>query len=173
MPVDPAHAPEPTHHVPADNEPGHHPPVEQDKPSPARLRRAKARPTHEPRTFDLPFDPLYRWMGLPFDVRPETTQVEVTDDEVVIRFGHWSTRIDRSTITEAEVTGPYAFAKTAGPPHLSLADRGLTFATNGQRGVCLRLSRPVKGIDPLGVIKHPGVTVTVDDPQGLVDLLQG
>lgn len=178
MPTDPAHAPEAPRALPPDNEPGHHPEVEQDKPSPERLRKARARHARdagrdvEPRTFELAFEPLYRLAGLPLDVRPATTAVEVSDDEVVIRFGRWSTRIDRSTITDVEVTGPYTVPKTIGPPHLSLTDRGITFATNRRRGVCLRLSRPVPGIEPLGVLRHPGVTVTVADPEALADLLR-
>jgi hypothetical protein len=169
MPTDPAHVPAPSRNVPVDNEPGHHPEVEQDKPSPARLRRTRAK--HRSTTFAMDFDPLYRWVGRALDVRPETTSVEVSDDEVVIRFGRWSTRVDRSTITSAEVTGPYAIPKTLGPPHLSLADRGVTFATNRRRGVCLQLSRPVAAIEPLGVVKHPGITVTVEDPEALAQLL--
>lgn len=170
MPIDAAHPSPPGHHIPSDNEPGHHPEVEQDKPSLARLRLAEAR-RHEPRTFPLAFDPVYRWVGRPIDIRPETTSVEVTDDEVVVRFGRWSTRIDRSTIVAVEVTGPYGIPKTVGPPHVSLADRGITFATNRRRGVCLRLSRPVRGIEPLGLLRHPGVTVTVEDPEALAALL--
>jgi hypothetical protein len=61
--------------------------------------------------------------------------------------------------------------KVFGPPHLSIADRGLTFATNARRGVCIRFHHPVAGIEPLGVVRHPGLTVTVDDPEGLVDAL--
>jgi hypothetical protein len=172
MPTDPAHAPTPLHEVPTDNQPGHHPEVEQDKPAPARLRKAQAKAAARgPRTFAMPFESLYRWLGRPLDVRPETTSVEVTPEEVVVRFGRWSTRIDRSTIVAAEVTGPYALAKTVGPPHLSFSDRGITFATNHRKGVCLTLSTPVKGIEPLGLVRHPGVTVTVDDPEGLAQML--
>ena len=58
--------------------------------------------------------------------------------------------------------------KTIGPAHLSLADRGLTFATNRDEGVCIRFHEPVKGIDPLGVLRHPALTVTVDDVDALV-----
>jgi hypothetical protein len=65
------------------------------------------------------------------------------------------------------VTGPYGFVKTAGPAHLSFADRGLTLATNGDRGLCIRFVEPVAGIDPWGRIRHPGVTVTVEHPDDL------
>ena len=170
MPSDSAHPLPSTHQLPQDNQPGHHPAVEQDKPSLARLRSAEAR-LHDPRTFDFAFDPLYRLIGRPLDIRPETTSVEVGPEDVVVRFGRWSARVERSTIDGVEVTGPYAFAKTVGTPHLSLSDRGITFATNRRRGLCLHLSRPVRCIEPLGLIRHPGITVTVDDPDGLRDLL--
>lgn len=37
--------------------------------------------------------------------------------------------------------------------------------TTTTRGVCLLLRQPVPGIDPLGVIRHPGLTLTVANPQ--------
>lgn len=70
------------------------------------------------------------------------------------------------------VTGPYRFIKTAGPPHLSLADRGLTFATNGQRGACVHFGVPVRGIEPTGSIRHPSLTVTVADCDAMIEALQ-
>jgi hypothetical protein len=73
-----------------------------------------------------------------------------------------------SNIVEASISGPYALVKIAGPPRLSLVDRGLTFATNAQQGVCLRFRDPVSGIEPTGRVRHPGLTVTVDDPEGLL-----
>jgi hypothetical protein len=61
-----------------------------------------------------------------------------------------------------EITGPYSAVMTIGAPHLSLADRGLTFASNADRGVCIRFAEPVRGIEALGIIRHPALTVTVD-----------
>lgn len=59
--------------------------------------------------------------------------------------------------------------KTAGPAHLSLADKGLTFATNGDHGVCPIMRQAVPGIDPFGLLRHPNLTVTVADCDGLVE----
>jgi hypothetical protein len=70
-----------------------------------------------------------------------------------------------------EVTGPYAFFKTVGPARLAITDRGLTFASNGDRGACLSFHSPVAGIDPFGMIRHPTLTVTVLDVDGLVEAL--
>ncbi len=68
-----------------------------------------------------------------------------------------------------ELTGPYQFVKTAGPPRLGITDRGLTFASNGARGVLITFARPVRGVAPL---RHPELTVTVADPAGLAARLR-
>ena len=70
------------------------------------------------------------------------------------------------------VTGPYAFLKTAGPARLAITDRGLTFATNGDRGVLVSFRTPVRGLDPLGLLRHPELTLTVCDVDGLAALLR-
>jgi hypothetical protein len=66
------------------------------------------------------------------------------------------------------VTGPYAFFRTAGPARLGITDRGLTFASNGDRGVCITFHSPVPGIGP---IRHPELTVTVLDVDALMKAL--
>ena len=76
-----------------------------------------------------------------------------------------------SNIAGVEVTGPYSFLKTAGPARLAITDRGLTFASNGDRGVCISFRSPVTGIAPFGVVRHPELTVTVLDVDGLVEAL--
>ena len=72
---------------------------------------------------------------------------------------------------DAEFTGPYKWWRVAGPPRLSLIDRGLTMATNTQKGVCLKFRRPVRGIEPVGIFRHPAVTVTPRQPDRLVEAL--
>ena len=117
--------------------------------------------------FRFRFAPAYRAAALPFGVTPATAFVRVTDDELGIRFGPWGLRTSRANVVDAEETTGYSFVRTAGPAHLSLSDRGVTFATNAGPGLCLRFAAPVKGIDPLGLIRHPGATITVDDIPGL------
>ncbi len=159
--------------IPADNEPGHHPEVEQDKPD-LRRARAKAKQSRvQPHVFEFDFDGVFRWADRPLGITPATASVEVDDDRLVARFGRWRAEIDRSNITGAEVTGPYHLLKTIGPPHLSFADRGITFATNRRQGVCIRLATPIKAMEPLGVLRHPSITLTVDRPQELANLLLG
>ena len=76
------------------------------------------------------------------------------------------------TYEPADIDPDYWLPKVAGPPHLSFADRGITFATNRQRGLCIELERPYPGIGPLGLLRHAGATVTVDDIEGLTHALR-
>ena len=92
-------------------------------------------------------------------------------DRLRVRFGPWRVETPLSNVTSARITGPYSFVKTAGSAHLSLADGGLTMATNGESGVCIEFRDRVAGIDPLGLIRHPALTVTVADCAGLAAAL--
>jgi hypothetical protein len=65
--------------------------------------------------FDFAFAPPYRRLARPLRVNPESAWVEVDDVTFDARFGHWRVRTPLTNITGAEVTGPYAFWKTAGP----------------------------------------------------------
>ncbi len=112
--------------------------------------------------FAFHFHPLYRVLGLPFGVTPGTSLVEVVDDHLVVRFGPWYLRTPVTNVVGCEHSGPYSVWKTAGPARLSLADRGVTFATNRDAGLCIRFAEPVAAIDPFGRIRHPGITVTVE-----------
>ena len=125
----------------------------------------------DPLRFPFRFDPRYRIAAAPFGVTPGRCWLTVDDHEVSIHFGWWSMRIERDNIASVQVSGPYRFLKTAGPAHLSMVDHGITFASNGDRGVCLKLVRAEPGIEPTGRLKHPGVTVTVADPDGLAQAL--
>lgn len=90
-----------------------------------------------------------------------------------MRFGPWNLRTPVSNIASCERTGPFTIPKTAGPAHLSLADRGITFATNRDAGLCLRFAEPVSAIDPFGWIRHPAATVTVDRLDDLARAVSG
>lgn len=117
--------------------------------------------------FSFAFTPSYRAAGLPFGVTPRTAWVDV-DTELHVRFGPWSLTTPLANIASTEITGGYAFVKTAGPAHLSFSDRGVTFATNGDRGLCLTFHEPVRVLWPL---THPNATITVADVEGLLELL--
>jgi hypothetical protein len=124
------------------------------------------------RRFEFAFAPSYRLLAAAFGVTPSTAWVRVDDDAFDARFGPWRVRTPLSNITAVAVTGPYRFAKTAGPARLAITDRGLTFATNGRLGVRVSFKTAVRGVDPLGLIRHPELTVTVANVNGLVKLLQ-
>jgi hypothetical protein len=104
-------------------------------------------------------------------VTPERAWVDVGQAELEARYGPWRVRTSVSNIAAVDVTGPYAFLKTVGPARLAITDRGVTFASNGDRGVCLSFYEPVAGIDRRGRIRHPTLTVTVLDVDGLVEAL--
>ncbi len=124
-----------------------------------------------PTRFPFRFDSAYRRLAWLFGVTPERAWVDLGEEELEARFGPWRVRTPVRNIAAAEVTGPYAFLKTAGPARLAITDRGLTFASNGDRGVCITFYTPVPGIDPFGRIRHPELTVTVLDVDGLVEAL--
>ncbi len=124
-------------------------------------------------TFDFSFDTLHRAFGLPLGITPRTTRVEVVGARLVARFGLWCLSTSLDNVEGTETSGPYSPFKTVGPAHLSVADRGLTFATNSRRGLCIRFREPVPGIEPTGRLRHPGLTVTVADIDGLDAVLAG
>lgn len=123
--------------------------------------------------FEFAFAPSYRLPALAFGVVPATAHVDLTDDELRVRFGPWRLVTGLDNVVGAELTGDFHWLKTAGPAHLSFSDRGVTFATNGERAVCVRFATPVPAIDPTGTIRHPGATLTVAEPQRLLDALTG
>jgi hypothetical protein len=122
--------------------------------------------------FDFRFAPAYRRLSLIFGVTPRTAWVQITQETLAAHFGPWRVTTPLRNISGIELTGPYTFIKTAGPARLAVTDRGLTFATNGDRGVLITFHEPVTGLDPLGVLHHPELTVTVDDVDGLASLLR-
>ena len=121
--------------------------------------------------FTFQFTTPYRIAGLAFGVTPSTCEVRVGESGLFARLGPWRAQTNIDNIGDVSITGPFRFVKTAGPAHLSLADRGLTFATNGDRGVCLQFKEPIGGIEPTGIIRHPNLTVTVGDCDRLIQAL--
>jgi hypothetical protein len=123
--------------------------------------------TDASRSFSFRFDPRYRALALPFGVTPSRAWVRLEGGRFDARFGPWRVTTPLANVTGAEVTGPFGFLKTAGPAHLSFADRGLTFASNGDRGLCVQFGEPVPGLSPVERLRHPALTVTVTDVDGL------
>jgi hypothetical protein len=126
--------------------------------------------------FAFRFDWRYRVAALPFGVTPGRAWVEVDEraDVPVLRvqYGWWHVETPLTNIAGVERSGPYALPKTLGPAHISLRDRGLTFASTSDAGLCIEFREPVPAADPFGVLRHPALTVTVDDIEGLAAALE-
>ena len=123
--------------------------------------------TAGPMRHDFDFDPAYRVPALVLGITSSTSWVEVGPAGLRVRFGLWRLRTPLANVAGTEMTGGFSWLKTAGPPHLSFTDRGVTFATNGRRAVCVRFHEPVRVLDPTGRLRHPGATLTVRDPERL------
>ena len=126
-------------------------------------------PAADVEEFRFRFDLVHRLAAAPFLVSPSSASVVIDHARgvLVAQFGPWRVETALVNVASTTSTGPYHSVKTIGPPHLSLSDRGLTFATNDREGLCIRFHEPVRGIDPLGIVRHPAITVTVDDVNGL------
>lgn len=123
--------------------------------------------------FPFRFAPVYRIAAVPFFIRPATTGVQLQDGMLRARFGPWRLQTGLDNVAGTTLTGPYGLLRTVGPAHLSLADRGVTFATNRDRGVCITFRAPVRCLDPTGRLRHPALTVTVRDYNALIAALAG
>ena len=121
--------------------------------------------------FAFRFAPAYRLPARAFGITPTTAFVDVGEAEFDAHFGPWRVSTPLANIADVAVTGHYALLKTAGPARLAITDRGLTFATNGDRGVLISFRTPVRGLDPLGILRHPELTVTVAEADRLAQLL--
>ncbi len=118
-------------------------------------------------TFPFRFTPEYRAAAALFGVSPVRAGVTVGAGRIEARYGPWCVVTDLANVAGTDETGPYSRLKTIGPAHLSFADRGLTFASNPDRGLCIRFHKAVAGIEPTGRLRHPALTVTVSDVAGL------
>ncbi|GAA5121927.1 hypothetical protein GCM10023339_39430 [Alloalcanivorax gelatiniphagus] len=121
--------------------------------------------------FDFAFAPSYALAGRVFGVTPATSTVEVGPRWLYVRYGPWRLVTPVANIASTEVTGGFSWIRTAGPPHLSLSDRGVSFTSNGDRALCLTFHEPVPAIDPTGSIRHPGATLSVAEPERLAEAL--
>lgn len=123
------------------------------------------------RTFAFEFQKRYVPMLAAIGVTPKTTSVKVGPDEIVAKFGPWTSRSLLSNITCVVVTGPYKAYRAIGARG-SFADGGATFGTTTAGGVCMEFRRPVVALDLTKNLKHKGLTLTVEDRQGFADYLR-
>jgi hypothetical protein len=121
-----------------------------------------------PFAFESPLDTWARW----FAVVPTRCYVRADPHGFEAVYGLHRLSTVWSNVASVEPTGPYRAWRIFGPARLSLADRGLTMAASTAGGACIRFHRPVRGFDPLGVIRHPGVTLAVDDIDGFLGFVE-
>ncbi|MBE3014864.1 hypothetical protein IL992_37690 [Microbispora sp. NEAU-D428] len=124
----------------------------------------------KPERFAFDFDPRFAPLLSVLGIRPDTAGVLVGPGTLRVRFGPWVIETPLANVSGVETTGPYSPFRAIGV-HVSLADRGLTFATNARRGLCVRFHEPIRGGEPFGLLRHPGLTMTVADPAGLAEKL--
>lgn len=104
-------------------------------------------------------------------IRPRTCWVRVDEHHLDVRFGPWRVRTPLANVAGATPDGPYRAWRAVGV-RLSLPDGGLTFGSSTRGGVRVRFHRPVRGLDPWGLARHPTLTVTVTDPHRLASALR-
>jgi hypothetical protein len=121
--------------------------------------------------FDFAFDAAIRPLLALIGVVPSTAHVTLDGNRLVARFGPWSCETTLDNVVSVELTGPYRAHRAIGPRG-SFADRGLTFGSTTAGGVCLCFREPVHGLDPFGVVAHPGLTVTVADREGFAEAVR-
>jgi hypothetical protein len=121
--------------------------------------------------FDFRFDRSFVLPARLLGVRRHNSEVRVTDRDLHVRFGPWSLTSPLENIADVRITGPYSWPKVIGPPRLSMRDRGVTFATNAQQGLCICFVEPVPAITPFRWPGHTALTVTVASVPRLASLL--
>ena len=84
--------------------------------------------------------------ALVFGIRPATARIMLTDEEMPVRFGPGRLRTALSNVAGTQASTGYAWHRTAGPAHLSLTDRRVTFATNMSPGLCVSFVKPGRAI---------------------------
>lgn len=120
-------------------------------------------------TFAFDFDPTWTWLvRLTTGATPDNSHVAVGDDRLVVDFGWLGIDTPLDNVRDVRITRDYRWFKAIGARG-SLADRGATFGTTTRGGVCVCFHEPVRA---LPLFDNPGLTVTVEDLDGLADALR-
>ena len=119
--------------------------------------------------FAMRFTPASRALLAPLGVLEPTSYATIDDDLLVVRFGIYTVRTPLSNIVGVEQSGPYRWWRALGI-RFSLKDRGLTFGSATDRGVCLRFREPVTG--PIPGVRHPGLTIMPKEPEKFLNALR-
>jgi hypothetical protein len=118
--------------------------------------------------FPYRFERRFAAMWIPLGVRPGRDGVRLTEDRFRASFGLLRLETSLDNVAGGHVTHDYRWYTAIGA-RLSLADDGLTFGTNVNRGVCVHFRQRVGPV--IGLRAHSALTVTVEDCDGLLELI--
>ena len=121
--------------------------------------------------FEFAFDPRFRVPLAALGIRPSTCEVVVDDTTFHARYGPWHLTTSVDNIEDVKVTRGYRWFRAIGPRG-SRTDHGATFGTNAWAGTCVCFRRPVGALLGERRFRHPGLTVTVADPDALADAIR-
>jgi hypothetical protein len=120
------------------------------------------------RYFPYDCDERLKVFWWPWGLRPDRDGVRVDDDRFLATYGRVRLETPRANVAGAHITRDYRWWTAAGA-RLSLADDGLTFGTTASGGVCVHFHERVGPV--MGPRRHSALTATVEDLDGLVELL--
>ena len=120
--------------------------------------------------FGFAIDSMFAPFLLAFGVTKDSAWLRIEDDELEVHFGFFGLTTTLSNVTGYQLSGDYKAYRAIGV-RSSLADRGITFGSSVKRGLCVTFAEAVP-VKPGVGITHPGMTVTVEDIEGLAALLE-
>lgn len=121
--------------------------------------------------FPFRFDPRVKPALLWFWVNPKRCYVEVGDGVLHAQFGRWKVHTPLSNVKHAHTSGPFKAYRAIGL-RFSFTDRGVTFGSSTTGGVCIEFHEAVAPTTLALGMRHPNLTVTVEDPEGLVAAIE-
>lgn len=124
------------------------------------------------RDFAFEFQDHYRPLTLMFGATSRNSKVRLSAaGRLSARFGFVRLETHVNNISGIERSGDYQWWKAIGV-RASLSDRGLTFGSSTRQGVCLKFVEPVKPTPSIPGWRHPGLTLTLADPDGFIAALR-
>jgi hypothetical protein len=119
------------------------------------------------RTFPIRIGARSRgFLRIAFGVTPDRAQVDVTDTQVVVRFGRFTLPIPIADIERWRIEGPWAWITAIGVRR-SVRHADVSFAGSPRGGVRMDLRTPVRS----GPFAIPAVYAGVDDLEGFAAAL--
>jgi hypothetical protein len=113
--------------------------------------------------FPIRIDHRFRWvLVLIFGVRERNAYVDLTNDELVARFGFYSVRTPISNIARWEISGPYRSLMALGV-RASVRHGDVTFGGSAHGGVRIDFRQRPRWF---GVFHPPAFYFTLDDLEG-------